>query len=336
MLSGAVLEHCPLRPRTASDARMHATSGSSEARPGLPRAEPEPLVGRLLAGDHPRCVFGERRAVLEPVARPAAEDPVAVELRMRREQEVRVRRQRVRTCLRERHGRGGERREPLLRVGARDRFVPRVGRPVLALRVERRPYEVRRDLESVPDPPDAVDRAVVLDPGRDPAGVPGLVAIEVEGVLPGDLQRHDVRKERREPGAAGPDHGVRLELAGLGRLANHLDPGFLRGRGHRPRRVGSPQDSGVRLPQDEGEVAGLEAREEPAAVLGRQPLDGDLLVAAGLVRSPPPSRPRPGQTRRHRTRGRARFPSRSRARARAPAPATPSVCTRRRRRVRSG
>ena len=167
-------------PRVAC--RMHFPQFGGSPR--ISRAEPEPLGGRLLAGDHPRCVLGERRAVLEAVARPAAEDPVAVELRMRREQEVRVGRQRVRTDLRERQRCAGESREPLLRVGASDRFVAPVGRPLVALRVERRPLDVRRDLESVPDPADAVDRAVVLDPGRHPAGVPVLAAVEVEEILP--------------------------------------------------------------------------------------------------------------------------------------------------------
>ena len=42
------------------------------------------------------------------------------------------------------------------------------------------------------DPADPVDRAFVVHPGGHPAGVPRLVGLEVEEILPGDAQRHEL------------------------------------------------------------------------------------------------------------------------------------------------
>ena len=108
------------------------------AQAGVAGARAERMERLRLAPslDAVRDVLAERRAVLEAVARPAADEPPAVALGVAADDEVRVGRQVVLADARADDRRAGETREPVGRVGARVVLALGVGEPLERVRVD--------------------------------------------------------------------------------------------------------------------------------------------------------------------------------------------------------
>ena len=180
-------------------------------RPASPVRSPRAWNGSALAppfeavGD----VFAERRAVLEAVARAAADEPPRLALGMPPDREVRVGGHVVLAHARADHRRSREAREPVGRVGARVALALRVGEPLDRVRVDLGPVGVRRDLDA-----EALELAVAVEPAVVVAearrAAPRRVGAEEEDVAARDPDLHLLREQRRQPGAARPDDHVCL------------------------------------------------------------------------------------------------------------------------------
>ena len=119
-----------------------------------------------------------------------------------------------------------------------------------------------------------VEPAVVVD---EPGGtVPGAVAPEEEDVAPGDVDRDELGEELRQPRATGPDDDVAGWIVGRCESASlHRDTVPLTVRDEQLSGAPRVQHPGFRLVQHAVQVVDGERREEPARVVGGQPLVRD-------------------------------------------------------------
>ena len=148
--------HCPLRPRRPATFSAFSRSwrvgairgvrdaGRAQAHVAAARAQAEARLG-LRGAPQPRLeALGQRRAVLEAVARAAAQQPHApVVLGVRRHHEVHVGRDLVLARAMADERRVGQRREAMGEVGAREALVLGDGDALERLGVARRALDVR-------------------------------------------------------------------------------------------------------------------------------------------------------------------------------------------------
>ena len=112
-----------------------AASRRPQPHAGCTRPESEARIG-LCTVQELVYILGQRRPVLEPVPGPAAENPDSFVLGMPGDEEVRVRRQGVRTGPRRDHRRPGQAREPLRDVRARGLLVLGLNDALVVLGIE--------------------------------------------------------------------------------------------------------------------------------------------------------------------------------------------------------
>src|SRR4051812_15164623 len=168
---------------SANARRLTLDDGGPHRRLALARAEGVERLRRAAALDAVGDVLAERRAVLEAVARAAADEPPAVVLRVPRDEEVRVAGERVLADARADDGGVRERGEAPRRVLAREPLVRLERRAVERVGIDAVAGPVGRDLH--PEPAQvavAVEAAVVVAEARPPR--PGAVDAEEEHVAP--------------------------------------------------------------------------------------------------------------------------------------------------------
>src|SRR5262245_10844676 len=230
---------------------------------------------------------------------------------MRRDQEVRVLGQGVRTGPRADERRPGQGRKAERQVLARFSLLLVGGDALAGIRVERGAFTVGARLEAAAvEVADAVDAVVEVDPAGNRRRLPTRGRAEEVDVLSRHAEVDEPGEEACEPRAAGPDDAVRLEpLAAdehrvavrLGRPRDEVGAALDRELGRDPRRISGPEHSGLGLEQDRLEPLSIEAREEARALVGCEQLDGDPLLeqdAFALLAPPVRAGEEPRDTRR--------------------------------------
>ena len=243
-----------------------------------PLAQAVARLGVLVAGEPGLEALGQRRPVLERVARAAAD----AARRGRRARDAARRRSACRASART--GRRAPRpaaRPPAPGSGGPGRRArsararPPATRSAVVEVLDRRSVDVGRDLHAAPvEVAEPVGRAVVVDPARHAGRRPAAVGGEVEDVLLGDAQVEQPRRTAAASTRRTPRRRGRPRARGR-RRARHARRRAARSRSrraprpHRPRRqrahaVARVQDPGLGLVQRERQVVGAHGREQLA------------------------------------------------------------------------